>query len=184
MDAQEHFDGRYEVEEKFRDVNLAELRQKLAELGAIPFIERGSETDIYFDRGEGELSAKNQAFVLRELRPSGRVLIISKGPEPDACSALETKGFDQAVELFEGLGYREIRLLEKQRDVYFLGDCHITLDDVAPFGQFAEVAIMVKTKMELTAAREKVQHTIGLLGLDHATVETRSYAEMFDELPD
>ena len=77
MSGHEHFEGRFEVEKKFRNVQLADIRARLVQLAAQPFIVGGEETDIYYDHENGRLSQSNQAFVLRELRPSGRILIIS-----------------------------------------------------------------------------------------------------------
>jgi adenylate cyclase class 2 len=182
VSAQDHFDGQFEVEKKFCHVDLTALREKLIAAGAEAFIEGGAETDIYLDREDHQLSRANQAFIIRELRPSNRVLLISKGPQEDACTAIETRQFLKAQEMFFGLGYHEIRRIEKKRDVYFLGACHITLDDVPPFGQFAEVAIVAKSEAELPAARKAVDLAIEQLGLSQAQVEHRSYAQMFDAL--
>ena len=84
--------------------------------------------------------------------------------------------------MFEGFGFYPVRQITKQRDVYFLKDCHVTLDHAEPFGDFVEVAIMVEREDQINQAERKVAEVISVLGLEHAELETRSYAQMADTL--
>ncbi len=180
VDTGDHFVGRYEVEQKFKCDDLQVIARRLDELGSQPFMQGGSETDIYFDLPNRQLSLSNQALVIREMVPSNRVLIISKGPGLDECMSLETKGFADACQMFSGLGYQQIRSIKKARDVHFLDKCHVTLDELDGFGAFVEVAIMVEEESQLADAKRLVDEAVQLLGLSPRNLETSSYAQMFD----
>ncbi|MGJ8528540.1 class IV adenylate cyclase [Maritalea sp.] len=180
LDTGEHFIGRFEVEQKFKCDDLQVIGQRLKALGSQPFMQGGSETDIYLDLPDNSLSSNNQALVVREMVPSNRVLIISKGPGVDECRSVETKGFVEVCQMFFGLGYQQTRCIKKARDVHFLGKCHVTLDKLDGFGAFVEVAIMVEEEHQLLEAKRLVDEAVQLLGLSLTNLETRSYAQIID----
>lgn len=180
LDTGEHFIGRFEVEQKFKCHDLQSVANRLDALDAQPFMQHGSETDIYLDLADRSLSRNAQALVVREMVPSNRVLIISKGPSADECTSIETEGFANVCQMFVGLGFQQIRCIKKERDVYFLGKCHVTLDKLEDLGTFVEVAIMVEEEHQLGGAKRLVDETVQKLGLQRSNLETRSYAQMID----
>lgn len=177
-DPGDHFKGRFEVERKFRVDDLAVVRERLTHSGAIPFTIGNFETDVFFDLADGRLEANNQFHTLRHMLPSGRVLWISKGPAKDECVAMDLSDYDKAVAMLTSLGFRELRRISKKRDIYFIDEFHVTLDDVTGLGTFVELAVMTDDEDALPALRDKTQEAAERLGLSGFIEEESSYRKM------
>ncbi len=133
-DPGDHFKGRYEVGRKFRVDDIVGVRMLLNQLGAIPFTIGNFETDVFFDMPDGRLEANNQFHTLRRMLPSDRVLWISKGPAKDDCVAMDLSGFAKTTQMLTSLGFVEMRRISKKRDIYFVDQFQVTLDDVTGLG--------------------------------------------------
>ena len=177
-DPGEHFEGKYEVELKYRVDSLIIVRDQITRLGAVPFMLGNRETDIYFDMDETRFADNDQAVCLRSMAPSGRVLWISKGPGPDRCVAMDLHDLEKAFEMLSSLGFSEVMRIEKARDLYFLGPLHLTLDDVPGLGQYVEIAAMTDDEQALEELRKQTKALAGALDLSPASRETRSYRTM------
>lgn len=173
-----HFDGRYEVERKYRVHSLEPLRSKILSMGAVPFTLGNVETDIFLDQPDGRLVFNDQQQVVRLMQPSGRVLWICKGPGSDRCVAMDLDGSEKALEMLSALGFDETGRLAKQRDIYFSGDFHITLDRLEGLGCFVEIAVMTDDAESLSNWAIGIGEFAVRLGLDAAQAEERSYRAM------
>lgn len=181
VDPGDHFKGRYEVERKFRVDDLESIRAKICALGAVGFTIGNAETDIFFDLTDGRLASNGQTQVLRHMRPSGRVLWISKGPGSDACTAMDLTDNAQATAMLLSLGFVEINRIDKKRDIYFIDTFHATLDVVDGLGTYVELAVMTDHTDTLPALRRGVDAMARKLGLQDTMEETRSYRQMMFE---
>ncbi|MEQ8305899.1 MAG: class IV adenylate cyclase [Hoeflea sp.] len=177
-DPGDHFNGRYEVERKFRVDALERVREELAARGAAAFTLGNRETDIFLDMPDGRLAGTEQQQVLRVMQPSGRVLWICKGPGADRCVAMDLDNPDKALEMLTALGFEETGRLTKARDIYFIDDYHVTLDHLEGLGSFVEVAVMTDDADSLADWTERVEAFAFELGLDAASIENRSYRTM------
>lgn len=177
-DPGDHFEGRYEVENKYRVDLLEPFRSKILSKGAVPFTLGNVETDIFLDLSDGRLASNDQQQVVRLMQPSGRVLWICKGPGSDRCVAMDLDGSDKVLEMLSALGFVETGRLDKQRDIYFAGDFHITLDRLDGFGCFAEIAVMTDDADSLPDWAERIGVFAGSLGLQASQREHRSYRAM------
>lgn len=179
-DPGDHFKGRYEVERKYRVDLLEPVRSKILSMGAVPFTLGNVETDIFLDLSDGRLASNDQQQVMRLMQPSGRVLWICKGPGADRCVAMDLDGSDKALEMLSALGYVETGRLAKNRDIYFAGDFHVTLDHLDGLGSFAEVAVMTDDADSLPLWATRVDAFARKLGLDASRIEPRSYRAMMN----
>lgn len=177
-DPGDHFKGRFEVERKFRCDDISGVQARLNQIGAIPFTLGNSETDVFFDLPDGRLEANNQFHTLRHMLPSDRVLWISKGPAKDECVAMDLSDFDKAVQMLTSLGFVELRRISKKRDIFFVDQFHVTLDDVVGLGTFVELAVMTDDEDSLPRLRDEVQQAADGLGLLNFPEETGSYRQM------
>lgn len=180
-DPGDHFKGRFEVERKYRVDGLATMRAALSALNAVPFTLGNEERDVFFDDPSRRLAQNGQAQCLRQMNPSGRVLWISKGPRADECIAMDLADFDQAAAMLRSLEFEEVMATAKKRDIYFLGDLHITLDDVERLGTFVELAAMSHDETELARLADVISETAEALGLPASDLEPRSYRAMLSE---
>ncbi len=179
-DPQNHFKGAYEVERKYRIIDIESLRSRLVEAGASAFMVNNTETDVYLDWPDGRLAIADKKLMLREMLPSQRVLWISKGPGPDQCVATDLPSFEAALQIHLSIGFVERFRYSKQRDIYFLGDFHWTLDSVSALGKFAEVAVMTDDLTSLPSWRVDIETEARKFGLSGDALVNTSYLEMLE----
>ncbi|MEO4042513.1 class IV adenylate cyclase [Hoeflea sp. CAU 1731] len=181
VDPGDHFTGRFEVERKFAVDDLSVMRVRLEALAAVPFVLGNHETDIFLDTPDRCLAVNRQQQVLRLMEPSQRVLWISKGPGADACVAMDLEQFDRALEMLSSLGFEETGRVVKHRDIYFVGDFHVTLDQVPRLGAFVELAVMTDDENALPSWTVKIDAFAEKLALAPSSLRTRSYRAMLAE---
>jgi len=131
-----------ETEVKFYLRRLAEIKQRLRELGAHLIQSRVHETNLRFDTPGHHLS--RQGRVLR-LRLDNAARLTFKGDTQLHDGALDRTeieisvgDFELARRLLEALGYEVVFLYEKLRTVYEIEGCLVMLDEL-PYGSFLEI---------------------------------------------
>ncbi len=131
-----------EIEAKFKIDNLDTFAKRLRELGAQPrptVLQR----DTFLDRPDGFLLNKDAGLRIRQT--DNQTILCTKGPRQPGPYKKRTEielpapSFDQALEMFQILGYSPCLCLEKKRTEYTLNDCLICLDQVALLGSFIEI---------------------------------------------
>ena len=177
-DPGDHFSGRFEVERKYEVDGLAEIAVRLRRDGAIAFALDNRETDIFLDWPDGRLAAAGKQQVVRSMQPSGRVLWFVKGPAPDECLATDMQDFDTALAMLTAIGCVETDRVAKERDIYFLGDFHVTLDRVPGLGDFVELAVMTDDEKSLPGWAERIEALAAELELPASALRSRSYRAM------
>lgn len=174
----EHFVGKYEVELKFRVIDLTKLHNQLVAHNAIPFTSNNHEKDIYLEANGGDLADKQISMLLREMNPSGIRLWIVKGPGTERCEASNIEDVSKVQSMLATLGYHPAFTLEKQRSIYFVGQFHVTVDHLAGLGDFAEIAIMTDDATTLDRLKEECRYFATTLGLRAEQQESRSYRQL------
>ncbi|WP_109314891.1 class IV adenylate cyclase [Pseudovibrio ascidiaceicola] len=177
-DPGDHFTGIYEVERKYAVADLEVIRCQLEARGAAPFTLGNTEQDIFYDLADSRLAKNNQQHVLRVMRPSGRVLWISKGPGPDKCISMDLADADQANAMILSLGFEEVERLEKKRDIYFLDKFHLTLDELPGLGRFVELAIMTNDADKLAQYEQEIGELADSFNLSSDALQNQSYRAM------
>lgn len=176
-----HFQGKYEVELKYRLHSKSEF---LDILGLIPhdvMLEDNIESDWYFDSPDKVLQAQNKSLCIRAMEPSGIKLWIVKGPESDRCEATNITDAANARSMLDTMGYDVVLKAKKIRSIYFIGEFHITVDSLAGIGDFAEFAIMTDDESMLSTYKVELEALASKFGLSHAALQTKSYKQMFME---
>jgi len=163
-----------ETEVKVRVSSLEEIAQRLEIQGFQLETTAQLEQSVLWDRGR-ELLEKGCALRLR--RYAGRAWITWKGakiedPLLKIRPEVETSLTDPTAmaQILEALGYVPVLTMEKKRALWRRADLLACLDET-PFGCYVELegeAATIRTAMDA-------------LGLDVASVETRSYPSLFRE---
>ncbi|WP_045410907.1 class IV adenylate cyclase [Vibrio owensii] len=179
MSAQDHFQGQFEVELKYRVKDKRAFLTALSSLQHEVMFEDNQESDWFYDTPERKLTNENKSVVIREIEPSGIKLWIVKGPEEDRCEATDITKSHAAKSMLENMGYEVILHTKKTRSIYFVGEFHITLDHLEGIGYFAEFAIMTDDESALGHYKQKLQALAGMFGLDESNRELRSYKQMW-----
>jgi predicted adenylyl cyclase CyaB len=158
-----------ETEFKIEVADLEAVRARLREAGAT-LVETSDEENVYLDRSGG-LERRHE--ILR-VRRDARVRVTWKGPtdfqggvrnRPEI--EVEVSSFDDAIEIFERLGFQPIERLAKHRETWRLAGVEVALDTLA-FGQF----------VELEGGDAAIRWVASLLGLDVAAGLRQSYREL------
>jgi len=181
----------YEVELKFRIADPADLERRLVALAA-RFREPVRQVDRYFSHPCRDFARTDEALRLRQV--GDRLVVTWKGPRIDAASKTREE-LELAVEritvatavvtierwtrLFEALGFRTVREVEKRRiaaRVPWQGsEVEAALDEVAGLGSFLELEISAESG-EVPLARGCIESLAAALGCEHP--ERRSYLEL------
>lgn len=82
-----HFQGRFEVEFKYRLTDSAAFVHTLTALSPEVMVADNHEQDCYFDTADGALARAEKSLIIRTMAPSGIRLWIVKGPGPDRCAS-------------------------------------------------------------------------------------------------
>ncbi|MRI35193.1 class IV adenylate cyclase [Endozoicomonas sp. OPT23] len=174
----EHFKGKYEVELKFRLESLESFRDRLMAMAPEIMLEDNIESDWYFESGQSGLANQEKSLSIREMQPADIKLWIVKGPGPDRCEAVEINNIAIAKNMLATMNYRQSLTVQKVRSIYFLGEYHVTIDQLEGIGEFAEVAVMTDDVGKLDGYRRDLHALANQLGLKEELLETRSYREI------
>lgn len=172
-----------EIEAKFRVESLEDVAARLREVGGED-CGQVVQRDRFFDDGDGSLLAAGSGLRIRVERSDvgEKIILTFKGkkqaskfksrPEME----VEVGEFAAMKELLGGLGYEEILVFEKRRELWIVDSCLVCLDEVPRLGRFVEVE---GPSEEIIAG---VVEKLGLGGLEHVK---NGYARMMrDELGD
>ena len=162
-----------EIEVKFHVGDLEAMRPRLLELGGRVAVGRRFERNWRFDLPDGSLSARGAVLRLR-LDETAWLTYKERTEQPERREEIEF-GVDDpqaALAFLGGLGYRQIGMYEKYREIFSLGDCQVMLDQL-PFGSFIEIEGPSRASLQQTAER---------LGLRWEMQVRESYLGLFETL--
>lgn len=161
-----------ETELKFKVDDLQPFREKLSIIGKLKEA-RVFEDNIVFDDEQGTLRSKKQ---LLRLRQSGDVRLTFKTPiEKKRYKIMDERevavsGFEQALGILNGLGYRQAARYQKYRTVFRVDDALVMLDET-PIGSF----------IELEGSEKLIDRIADQLELDIDSGTTLNYLELYRE---
>ncbi|MCA9141236.1 MAG: class IV adenylate cyclase [Planctomycetaceae bacterium] len=176
----------YEVEQKFRIEDLAQLETQLRSLGATPFV-ACEQVDTYFAHPARDFGETDEAFRLR--RVGAKNFVTYKGPKIDTTTKTRREielplpdGVAYTVQfrlLIESLGFQAVADVSKVRRKTHVSwddaEIEISLDDVAQVGCYAELELVV-SESRVTQAKARIASLASRLGL--LLSERRSYLEL------
>lgn len=161
-----------EREIKFPGAELEKLRERLLDLEAERVGPPAFEDNWILDRGSELIDSGR---ILRLRTDGGRARLTFKGPmrlegnvKVREEREIEISGAEEAMALFENLGYRVVRRYQKVREEWHLGGVTIALDHT-PIGDFAEFE---GDGAETVAKR---------CGFDPEKAERRSYLRLYQD---
>jgi len=177
----------YEVEQKYRSVNVEAVLKQLEDWGTAELVTQ-RQVDTYFAHPSRDFATTDEALRIRQVGESN--VITYKGPKIDTTTKtrreLEIAIAEGAMsaahcsKLLEALGFRPVAEVSKTRRSVRLErmgqTVEVALDEVDQLGVFAELEIVVASKEELPPARESLASLAKELRL--TGVERRSYLEL------
>jgi adenylate cyclase class 2 len=177
----------YEVEVKYRSVDLDQLERRLTEQGAVGGAATEQE-DTYLCHPARDFALTNEALRLRRVMDENRITY--KGPRLHGPTKTREEieigvaGGEHArrglVRLFERLGFQPVATIRKTRKPFHLAfdgrDIEAALDRALGLGDFIEIETQALSETDLPAAQAAVLTLADQLGLTE--VEPRSYLRM------
>lgn len=150
--------------------------EKARALGA-GYSKKLREVDLYLNHPARDFRDTDEALRLRQVNNS--VILTYKGPKLGTKSKtrvekeVAVEDFNAVLEILELLGFIPSGTIEKEREIFTLGDVEICIDRVDGLGNFVELEMK-------GADREGIERKLfgiaGQLGLDQ--FETKSYLEL------
>ena len=168
-----------EIEAKLKVDSLADVEQKLAELGA-EFLAEQLQTDYFFDDVNATLTTADRCLRLRRQSVAGseRFFLTYKGAKEESNFKkrqeieIEIRDAQSTQKLLLALGYEKVLVVEKKRRLWQLGNCAVALDRLPLLGDFVEIEGSNNEEIE------DVQRNLGLADLPHIG---KSYAQLIKE---
>jgi adenylate cyclase, class 2 len=158
-----------EVELKYLQVNLEEVRRRLAEAGARLAEPRSLETNQVFDDADESLRQSKRLLRLR----NGHELTVKLPLEDAEYKSRQEINIDVAegdIEGFlSGLGYGALWRYEKWREGWDLNGMWVTLDEL-PF---------IGPVVEIEGDRDRIDSIAGRIGLAEKPTSTANYQTLY-----
>ena len=171
----EHFQGKFEAELKYHLKNPQEFAIALKNAGATVFTLDNQETDWYMEHPNTKFPAASISLCIRKMSPSGINLLIVKGPDLSQCEAVRIEDATKTVSMFNTLGYLCTLNYTKSRQIYFLNEFHITIDQIDQLGSYAEFAIMTDEQTKLPFYTTQLKELAAQFGFNESMQETKNY---------
>lgn len=164
-----------ETEVKFYIRRLANIEQRLHELGARLIQPQIREVNLRFDTPNNDFQREGR--VLRLRRDETIHLAYKDGSQLMDGAHIRREiefivgNYESAKQFIEALGYEVVFMYEKYRATYELGGAHIMLDEM-PFGNFVEIE----------GGLDSLKPIAGKLNLKWNMAIPASYAALFERV--
>ena len=141
-----------EIELKFLDINVEEIKKKLERLGAELKYDATIESNTFLKDGFSRRDSSKNYLRLRKI--NGKSELTFKGPAKVSSMAIrdeleiEVSDFDSCIKILDKLGFKKGELLKKHRAHYELGNIHFELDTLDNIPTFLEIETRTKEEME------------------------------------
>jgi len=168
-----------EIEAKLKVDSLPAVEKKLKKLGAA-FLREIVQRDYYLDDAKANLTRTDRCLRLREefTGKSRKTVLAYKGAREKGRFKkrleVQTEISDaQSVrKMLSAIGYSEMLVYEKKRQLWVYGGCEICLDELPLLGNFIEI------EGDSVKRIAKVQKELGLSALPHIK---ESYATLMEQ---
>ncbi|WP_405273015.1 class IV adenylate cyclase [Methanobrevibacter sp.] len=173
-----------EVEVKAKIDSFEEMEKRLENLGALKSKKEFQE-DIYFASPIVDFAQTDEALRIRTT--NNNIFITYKGPKlnKDAKTRKEVEmsieSAGKAKDIFEEIGFKEVRTVRKNRQYYTYENFEISLDDVEGLNPYMEIEISLEDGKDYDNAQKSIFELFEKLGITEG-FERTSYLELLENL--
>ena len=173
-----------EVEVKAKIDSFEKMEKRLENLGAIKSKKEFQE-DIYFASPIVDFAQTDEALRIRTT--NNNIFITYKGPKlnKDAKTRKEVEmsieSAGKAKDIFEEIGFKEVRTVRKNRQYYTYENFEISLDDVEGLNPYMEIEISLEDGKDYDDAQKSIFELFEKLGITKG-FERTSYLELLENL--
>ena len=173
-----------EVEVKAKIDSFEEMEKRLENLGALKSKKEFQE-DIYFASPIVDFAQTDEALRIRTT--NNNIFITYKGPKlnKDAKTRKEVEmsieSAGKAKDIFEEIGFKEVRTVRKNRQYYTYENFEISLDDVEGLNHYMEIEISLEDGNDYDDAQKSIFELFEKLGVTEG-FERTSYMELLENI--
>lgn len=173
-----------EVEVKAKINSFKEMEEKLKNIGAIKSKKEFQE-DIYFASPIVDFTQTDEALRIRTT--NNDIFITYKGPKLNSEAKtrkeveMSIESAEKAKDIFEEIGFREVRTVRKNRQYYTFENFEISLDDVEGLNPYMEIEIALGDDNDYSEAQSEIFNLFERLGITDG-FERTSYLELLESL--
>ena len=173
-----------EVEVKAKIDSFEKMEKRLENLGALKSKKEFQE-DIYFASPIVDFAQTDEALRIRTT--NNNIFITYKGPKlnKDAKTRKEVEmsieSAGKAKDIFEEIGFKEVRTVRKNRQYYTYENFEISLDDVEGLNPYMEIEISLEDGNDYDDAQKSIFELFEKLGITEG-FERTSYLELLENL--
>ncbi len=122
-----------EIEVKFVDVDIADMRKKLQKIGAVCRMQMRQMNRVIIDYPDRRMQQKEWAFIRVRDEQDKVTLTYKRFDKLSVDGAKEVEvavsDFDSAVQIFEAIGLEVVSFQEARRETWGLGEAEIVIDE-------------------------------------------------------
>ena len=173
-----------EVEVKAKINSFKEMEEKLSEIGASKSKKEFQE-DIYFASPIVDFAETDEALRIRTT--NNDIFITYKGPKINSQAKtrkeveMNIESAEKAKDIFEEIGFKEVRTVRKNRQYYTYENFEISLDDVEGLTPYMEIEISLEDGNNYDDAQKSIFELFEKLGITDG-FERTSYLELLESL--
>ena len=173
-----------EVEVKAKITSFNEIEKRLEALGAVKSRKEFQE-DIYFASPIVDFAKTDEALRIRTT--DNDIFITYKGPKLNSEAKtrkeveMSIESASKAKDIFEEIGFKEVRTVRKNRQYYTYENFEISLDDVEGLNPYMEIEIALDDSEDYSQAQDEIFKLFEKLGITDG-FERTSYLELLENL--
>ena len=173
-----------EVEVKAKINSFKEMEEKLSEIGASKSKKEFQE-DIYFASPIVDFAETDEALRIRTT--NNDIFITYKGPKINSQAKtrkeveMNIESAEKAKDIFEEIGFKEVRTVRKNRQYYTYENFEISLDDVEGLTPYMEIEISLEDGNNYDDAQKSIFELFEKLGITDG-FERTSYMELLENI--
>jgi len=141
-----------EVELKFLNINVDQIKQKLIILGAKLIFDTQIESHSFYGNGFHIFDSKMKYLRVRKVNDEVTITYKSPTKESEMSNRKEIEikvdDFDKAISLIEKIGLNKDKIFEKNRSHYELKNIHFELDTLKDIPTFLEIETQTEQEMK------------------------------------
>lgn len=173
-----------EVEVKAKINSFEEIEERLERLGAEKSKKEFQE-DIYFASPIVDFAQTDEALRIRTT--NSNTFITYKGPKLNDKAKtrkeveMTIENSEKAKDIFQEIGFRQVRTVRKNRQYYRYENFEISLDDVEGLSPYMEIEIELEETQDYNEAQGRIFELFEKLGITDG-FERTSYLELLETL--
>jgi adenylate cyclase class 2 len=170
-----------EVEIKVPIDDKSIIKEGLKKIG-FSFKKTIQQKDHYFQHPLRNFAKTDEALRVRKTFDGS--LLNYKGPKLDKMTKtreeieLKIQDADKLIQILDKIGFREVFLVEKSREIYKSGKITASVDSVKDLGDYLELEILSKEKEDIEKSRNELFSILEKIHLSKDKMIRKSYLEL------